>query len=279
MTISTLDPETDRPLKERHRAMWASGDYPLVARTVIPDLGAVLVRASGVRAGQTVLDVAAGSGNAAIPAAATGARVVASDLTPELFEVGREAATRAGVEVEWREADAEALPFDDASFDAVISCVGVMFAPHHQIAADELLRVCRPGGTIGLVSWTPQGFIGRLLGTMRPYAPPPPPGAQPPPLWGDEAHVLGLLGDGVRDVVARRQVVRVDAYATPAEFRESFKAYYGPVLSVYRSLGDDAERVAAVDAALDELAHSADIGRDGSLVMEWEYLLLTATRT
>jgi hypothetical protein len=114
---------------------------------------------------------------------------------------------------------------------------------------------------------------------MRPYAPPPPPGAQPPPLWGDEAHVLGLLGDGVRDVVARRQVVRVDAYATPAEFRESFKAYYGPVLSVYRSLGDDAERVAAVDAALDELAHSADISRDGSLVMEWEYLLLTATRT
>ena len=279
MTISTLDPATDRPLKARHRAMWASGDYPLVARTVIPDLGAVLVQASGVRAGQTVLDVAAGSGNAAIPAAATGARVVASDLTPELFEVGRAAATRAGVEVEWREADAEAMPFDDAAFDVVLSCVGVMFAPHHQIAADELVRVCRPGGTIGLVSWTPQGFIGRLLGTMRPYAPPPPPGAQPPPLWGDEAHVRGLLGDGVRDVVARRQVVRVDAYATPAEFRESFKAHYGPVLTVYRSLGDDAERVAAVDAALDELARSADIGRDGSLVMEWEYLLLTATRT
>ena len=279
MTISTLDPQTDRPLKARHRAMWASGDYPLVARTVIPDLGAVLVQASGVRAGQTVLDVAAGSGNAAIPAAATGARVVASDLTPELFEVGREAAIRVGVDVEWREADAEAMPFDDAAFDVVLSCVGVMFAPHHQIAADELVRVCRPGGTIGLASWTPQGFIGRLLGTMRPYAPPPPPGAQPPPLWGDEAHVRGLLGDGVRDVVARRQVVRVDAYATPAEFRESFKAHYGPVLSVYRSLGDDAERVAAVDAALDELARSADIGRDGSLVMEWEYLLLTATRT
>ena len=259
--------------------MWASGDYPLVARTVIPDLGAVLVRASGVRADQTVLDVAAGSGNAAIPAAATGARVVASDLTPELFEVGREAATRAGVEVEWREADAEAMPFDDDAFDVVLSCVGVMFAPHHQIASDELVRVCRPGGTIGLVSWTPQGFIGRLLGTTRPYAPPPPPGAQPPPLWGDEAHVRGLLGDGVRDVVARRQVVRVDAFARPAEFRESFKSYYGPVLSVYRSLGDDAERVAALDAALDELARSADIGRDGSLVMEWEYLLLTATRS
>jgi SAM-dependent methyltransferase len=279
MTTTTLDPATDRPLKARHRAMWASGDYPLVARTVIPDLGAVLVDASGVRAGQTVLDVAAGSGNAAVPAAATGARVVASDLTPELFDVGREAAARAGVDVEWREADAEAMPFDDAAFDVVLSCVGVMFAPHHQIAADELVRVCRPGGTIALVSWTPQGFVGRLLATMRPYAPPPPPGAQPPPLWGDEEHVRSLLGDRVRDLSARRQVVRVGAYTTPKEFRESFKAHYGPVLSVYRSLGDDAERVAAVDAALDELARSADIGRDGSLVMEWEYLLLTATRT
>ena len=274
----TLDPATDRPLKARHRAMWASGDYPLVARTVIPDLGAVLVDASEVRAGQTVLDVAAGSGNAAVPAAATGARVVASDLTPELFDVGREAAARAGVDVEWREADAEAMPFDDAAFDVVLSCVGVMFAPHHQIAADELVRVCRPGGTIGLVSWTPQGFIGRLLATMRPYAPPPPPGAQPPPLWGDEEHVRSLLGDRVRDVSAQRQVVRVEAYTTPREFRESFKAHYGPVLAVYRSLGDDAERVAEVDAALDELAGSADIGRKGPLVMEWEYLLLTATR-
>ena len=279
MTTSTLDPETDRPLKARHRAMWASGDYPLVARTVIPDLGAVLVDASGVRAGQTVLDVAAGSGNAAVPAAATGARVVASDLTPELFDVGREAAARAGVDVEWREADAEAMPFDDAAFDVVLSCVGVMFAPHHEIAADELVRLCRPGGTIGLASWTPQGFVGRLLGTMRPYAPPPPPGAQPPPLWGDEQHVRSLLGDRVQDVSVRRQVVRVEAYATPKEFRESFKAHYGPVLAVYRSLGDDAERVAEVDAALDELARSADLGREGSLVMEWEYLLLTATRS
>jgi hypothetical protein len=154
-----------------------------------------------------------------------------------------------------------------------------MFAPHHQIAANELVRVCRPGGTIGLVSWTPQGFIGRLLGTMRPYGPPPPPGAQPQPLWGDEDHVRSLLGDRVRDVSARRQVVRVEAYTTPKEFRESFKAHYGPVLAVYRSLGDDAERVAAVDAALDELTRSADIGREGSLVMEWEYLLLTATRS
>ncbi len=274
-----LDPDLDRQLKARHRAMWASGDYPLVARTVIPDLGAVLVEASGVREGQTVLDVAAGSGNAAVPAAATGARVVASDLTPELFDVGREAAARAGVEVEWREADAEAMPFDDAAFDVVLSCVGVMFAPHHQLAADELVRVCRPGGTVGLLSWTPQGFVGRLLGTMRPYAPPPPPGAQPPPLWGDEGHVRELLGDRVRDVSARRQAVRVDAYATPEAFREAFKASYGPVLAVYRSLGDDADRVAALDAALDELARGADVGGGGPLVMEWEYLLLTATRS
>lgn len=273
-----LDPDLDRQLKARHRAVWASGDYPHIARTVIPDLGAVLVEASGVRAGQTVLDVAAGSGNAAIPAALTGARLVASDLTPELFDAGREAAARAGVQVEWREADAEALPFDDAAFDVVLSCVGVMFAPHHQLAADELVRACRPGGTIGLVSWTPEGFIGRLLGTMRPYAPPPPPGSQPPPLWGNEAHVRSLLDGRVRDVDARRQAVRVDAYATPADFREAFKTLYGPVLAVYRSLGDDADRVAELDAALDDLAAGADIGGGGPLVMEWEYLLLTATR-
>jgi SAM-dependent methyltransferase len=281
MTTQTLTTpaSTDRQLKERHRAIWASGDYPLVARTVIPDLGAVLVQASGIHSGQQVLDVAAGSGNAAIPAAATGARVMASDLTPELFEAGREAAAQAGVDLEWCEADAEALPFDDGAFDAVLSCVGVMFAPHHQAAADELLRVCAPGGTIGLANWTPQGFIGRLLGTMRPYAPPPPPGVQPPPLWGDAAHVADLLGDRVRDVAAWREVVRVDAYATPADFREGFKASYGPVLSVYRSLGDDAARIAALDAEVDELARSADVGTDGSLVMEWEYLLLTATRT
>ena len=119
--------------------------------------------------------------NAAVPAALTGATVIASDLTPELFVAGREFAQRHGVQVQWQEADAEGLPFDDGEFDVVMSCVGVMFAPHHQQAADELVRVCRPGGTICLLSWTPEGFVGQLFQTMKPYAPPPPPGAQPPP--------------------------------------------------------------------------------------------------
>ena len=156
-----------------------------------------------------MLDVAAGTGNAAVPAALTGAEVVAPDLTPELFAAGRAFAARHGVTVAWEEGDAEALPYADDSFDVVLSCVGVMFAPHHQRAADELVRVCRPGGRIGLLSWTPTGFVGEMFRTMKPYAPPPPPGAQPPPLWGDEDHVRALLGDRVTDVVARRRTLTI----------------------------------------------------------------------
>lgn len=137
--------EADRALKARHRAVWSMGDYPAIAADLVSDLGPLLVRAAGVRHGDQVLDVAAGSGNAAIPAALAGAQVVASDLTPELFDAGRRKAAERGVELEWREADAEALPFDDDAFDRVLSCIGVMFAPHHQPAADELVRVCRPG--------------------------------------------------------------------------------------------------------------------------------------
>ena len=143
--------------------MWALGDYPAVAIDVIPELGPELVAACRVRAGDRVLDVAAGTGNAAVPAALTGARVTASDLTPELFAAGRKFAARHGVTVQWEEGDAEALPYADGAFDVVLSCVGVMFAPHHQRAADELVRVCRPGGTIGLLSWTPDGVRRRAV--------------------------------------------------------------------------------------------------------------------
>lgn len=188
--------------------MWTSGDYPAVAAELIPTLGAELVRHCRISAGQRVLDVGAGAGNAAIPAAQAGAVVTASDLTPELFDVGRRNAATAGVELDWVEADAEALPFADGEFDAVISCVGAMFAPHHQQTAYELLRVCRPGGTVGMLNWTPEGFIGGLFATMGPYTPPPPPGAQPPPLWGSEQHVRELFGTGVsqhgHDAAARR---------------------------------------------------------------------------
>ena len=267
--------EADRALKAKHRMMWALGDYPVVASRLISALGPVLVEAVGVKRGDRVLDIAAGSGNSAIPAALAGGDVIASDLTPELLDVGRQEAAERGAELRWQEADAEALPFTDGSFDTVMSCVGVMFAPHHQDTADELLRVCRPGGTIGLVNWTPEGFIGRMFSVMKQYAPPPPPGAQPPPLWGQEEHVRTLLGGRVSGVEARRQTIRVDAFAEPEEFREFFKAVYGPTIAVYRNIADDQKKTAALDQALDELAGSAL--RDGA--MDWEYLLLTAHRS
>ncbi|MFC8065692.1 MULTISPECIES: class I SAM-dependent methyltransferase [unclassified Streptomyces] len=274
MTGTAQAREADRALKAKHRSMWALGDYPAVARDVVAGLGPALVEACGIKDGDRVLDVAAGSGNASIPAALAGGDVVASDLTPELLDVGRNEAEARGAAVSWQEADAEDLPFEDGDFDTVMSCVGVMFAPHHQAAADELVRVCRPGGTIGLLNWTPEGFVGQMFATMKPFAPPPPPGAQPPPLWGREDHVRMLLGDRVTGVEAHRRSLRVDTFGEPEEFRAFFKSAYGPTISVYRNLADDPERTAALDAALVDLARGAL--EDG--VLEWEYLLLTARR-
>jgi ubiquinone/menaquinone biosynthesis C-methylase UbiE len=270
--------EADRALKGRHAAMWASGDYPAVVTDLVGELGPVLVEAAGIRSGDSVLDVAAGSGNVAIPAARTGARVIASDLSPELLAVGERDAAEAGIELTWEVADAEALPYPDAAFDAVLSCLGVMFAPHHEAAADELLRVCRPGGTVGLVSWTPAGFIGQMFATMKPYAPPPPPGAQPPPLWGSEEHVRALFGDRVDSVTVETRKVEVTHFSTPESFRDYFKAVYGPTIAVYKGIADDAEKVAALDEALGDLGRRFDRG-SGSTVLDWEYLLLTARRT
>ena len=271
---TTTSPD-DVALKAKHRAVWAMGDYPRVADTVIPHLGETLVEAAGVTSGHRVLDVAAGTGNAALPAAHRGATVVASDLTPELLDVGRRRAAERGLSLEWREADCEALPFGDAEFDVVLSSVGAMFAPHHQATADELVRVCRPDGTVALASWTPEGFIGRLFATMKPFTPPPPPGAQPAPLWGDPDHVTALLGDRVTDVRAERRNVTVSAFDHPQAFRDFFKYQYGPTVAAYRGLADDPGRVAALDDALDALA-AQQLG-DGS-TMQWEYLLLTARR-
>jgi len=270
------DKEADRELKLKHKALWSLGNYPAVASEVIPGTGRRLVEALDIRPGQRVLDVGAGSGNAAIPAAAAGAQVVASDLAPVLLEVGRQHADADGVTLEWQEADAENLPYGDGEFDVVMSCVGVMFAPHHQASADELVRVCRPGGSIGLLSWTPDGFIGQMFATMKPYAPAPPPGAQPPPLWGDEQHVRSLLGDRVTDVDAKVETLTVDRFESPDEMRDFFKEAYGPTIAVYRNVGDDSQRVEALDRALTDLAadhFDADAG-----VMGWDYLLLTATR-
>src|SRR6202012_1553014 len=158
---------------------------------------------------------------------------------------------------------------------AVLSCVGVMFAPHHQRAADELVRVCRPGGTIGLISWTPEGFIGQMFAAMKPYVAPPPVGVQPPPKWGSEDHVRALLADGITDFAAHRRVLRVERFAGGAPFRDFFKTFYGPTISAYRGIASEPDRAAAPDA---ELAELCDRHLAGSSTMEWESLLVTARK-
>lgn len=277
MTSTTDSQAADLQLKARHRAMWATGDYPAVAAELIPDLGPALVSACAVVADQRVLDIGAGAGNAAIPAAALGAIVIAADLTPELFTVGRRAAAERGVAVEWVEADVEAMPFETGSFDVVLSCVGAMFAPHHQRTADEIVRVVRPGGTIGMINWTPEGFIGNLFRTMGPYAPPPPPGAQPPPLWGSEDHVRELFGDHVTSLTMDRRTTVFDHCVTPLEFREYWKRTYGPTIAVYAANSADPQRIAALDAdflSFLEAWNRAPAGQPARY--EAEYLLVTA---
>jgi ubiquinone/menaquinone biosynthesis C-methylase UbiE len=273
-TMSVTSTDEDRALKAKHAAMWASGNYAAVVDDVVHPLGSILVDTVGVKPGQRVLDVAAGTGTSAIPSARLGADVVATDLTPELVDIGRARARAEGVELTWQTADAEALPFADAEFDVVMSSIGVMFAPHHQLAADELVRVCRPGGTIGVLSWTPSGFIGQLFATMKPYAPPPPAGASPAPLWGSVDHVRALFGDCVDNMVAHQRELIVDRFSDGAEFRDFFKANYGPTIAVYTFIGADADQVAALDADLAALGDR--FLRDD--VMSWEYLVVTARR-
>jgi ubiquinone/menaquinone biosynthesis C-methylase UbiE len=270
-------PAPDAELKARHRAMWASGDYPSMVETFLLPLGPRLVEACRITPGMHVLDVAAGTGNASIPAARRGASVTASDLTPELLEAGRHRAQGAGVDLGWVEADAEHLPFEDASFDAVISSIGAMFAPHHQQVADELVRVCRPGGTIGLLSWTPEGMIGSLFRTMAPFAPPPPPGAQAPPLWGSEDHVRELFGDRVTLRLTERDVLEVSAFAHPHDYGQHFKARYGPTIAA-RKNAERTGRDAEFDAALDRFCDDWNRGTDDAARFEMQYLVAVGTR-
>lgn len=268
---------SDSDLKARHRAMWASGDYPSMVETFLLPLGPRLVEACGVAPGMSVLDVAAGTGNASIPAAQAGARVTASDLTPELMEAGRSRAETQGLALEWVEADAEHLPFGDAAFDVVMSSIGAMFAPHHQDVADELVRVCRPGGTVGLLSWTPEGMIGALFRTMGPFAPAPPPGAQPPPLWGSEAHASELFGPRVDFHTLERDVLENTAFQEPRDFGEHFKARYGPTIAA-RANACRLNRETELDEALDRFCEEWNLGTPDNAHFEMEYLLAVGTR-
>jgi SAM-dependent methyltransferase len=275
--MNTTAAPADAQLKERHRKMWASGDYPSMVETFLLPLGPRLTEAAGVRPGLRVLDVAAGTGNASIPAARTGAEVVASDLVPGLLAAGRRSAEAEGIELDWVTADAENLPFGDESFDVVMSAIGVMFAPHHQAAADELVRVTHPGGTIALLSWTPEGMLGHLFKTMGPFAPPPPPGAQPPPLWGSEEHLQGLFGGRVSWHTLERDVLEITAFARPHDYGEHFKARYGPTIAARANAERDG-RAAEFDAALDAFCDEWNLGTEERAQFEMEYLLTVATR-
>ena len=274
---TTTPTHQDAELKARHRKMWASGDYPSMVETFLTPLGPRLADACAAGPGTRVLDVAAGTGNASIPAALAGAHVTASDLTPELLEAGRRRAEAAGAELEWVVADAENLPFEDGSFDVVMSAIGAMFAPRHRQTADELGRVCRPGGTIGLLSWTPEGMIGSLFKTMGPFAPPPPPGAQPPPLWGSEEHVQELLGGRVDFTTLERDVLDVTAFERPHDCATHFKDRYGPTIAAQanaRKDGREAELAEALDAVCDEWNR----GTPEQARFEIEYLVAVGRR-
>jgi SAM-dependent methyltransferase len=267
----------DTELKARHRKMWASGDYPSMVETFLTPLGPRLVDACEIGSGMRVLDIAAGTGNASIPAAERGAEVTASDLTPELLEAGRARAEAAGVTLDWAEADAENLPFEDGSYDVVMSSIGVMFAPQHQAAADELVRVCRPDGKIGLLSWTPEGMLGALFRTMKPFAPPPPPGAQPPPLWGGEDHLRELFGDRVELGTLERDVLEITAFQRPTDYAEHFKQRYGPTIAARGNAAKEG-REEEFDAALDQFCEEWNRGDADAARFEMEYLVAVGRR-
>ncbi len=266
----------DRELKDATRAAWALGDYHGFATETVWELGPVLVEACGISAGQRVLDVAAGTGNTAIRAAEAGATVVASDLTPENFDAGRSEARRCGVELDWIEADAEALPFGDGEFDVVTSSFGAIFAPNHQTVADELVRVCRPGGRIGMLNFTPEGLSSDFFGVLAPYGPPP--SGSPPPLWGNEEHVRELFGERVEslELTRREYVERADS---PRGYCELFKETFGPVVGLYASLADQPDRLAALDRDFLEFATRSQRGApEGPAEYTYEYLLVVARK-
>ena len=264
--------------KRAQREMWSLGDYPRIARDLFSPLGQRLVAACGIHQGQHVLDIAAGAGNVAVRAASTGAHVVAADLTPSLFPAGQVEAAAHRVALEWVEADAEDLPFDTAMFDTVVSCLGLIFAPRPRVAAREALRVCRPGGTVGLVSWTPSGTMAGFYAVLARYLPPPGPWLQPLLLWGDTDYLGQVFGRTVDWRRHDQEILRVHRFAGPAELCEYFRANFGPAMRTYAYVADDPARTAALDEDLLAFArsHARSSGR-GHVHFDFEYLLSVGT--
>jgi SAM-dependent methyltransferase len=254
-------------IKEKQQKTWASGDFSVVASRIVI-VAENLCDAADLHAGWRVLDVATGSGNAAIAAARHGCIAVGVDYVPALLERGRKRAAAEGLDVELLEGDAEALPFPDASFDAVTSVYGSMFAPNHKQAAAELLRVTRASGTIALASWTPEGFIGDLFRTVAKHVPPPA-GLQSPMLWGTEAHLRELFGDGIAALEAKKRTFTF-RFASAEEFVTFFRLWYGPTLKAFESLDEAARN--ALEADLIALAESADRLRGDAIAIPAEYL-------
>jgi SAM-dependent methyltransferase len=267
MTITDTPAPDLEAVKQRQQAAWASGDFAVVASRIVL-VAEHLCDTADLQAGWRVLDVATGSGNAAIAAARHGCTTVGVDYVPTLLESGRRRAEAEGLAVELLEGDAEALPFPDNSFDAVTSVFGSMFAPDHARAAAELLRVCRPGGTIALASWTPDGFIGELFRTVAAHVPPPA-GVQSPMLWGTEAHLRSLFGDGICSLEVHERTFTF-RFESAQEFVDFFRTWYGPTLKAFAALEGDARD--ALEEDLLALARRSDrLGGSGAIAIPAAY--------
>jgi SAM-dependent methyltransferase len=260
-------------LKLRQHAAWSSGDYAVVG-TTLQIVGEDLCEALDLRSGQKVLDVAAGNGNVTLAAARRWCDVVSTDYVPSLLERGRLRAAAEGLSVEFKEADAEALGFADASFDIVVSTFGVMFAPDHDKAAAELARVCKGGGKIGLANWTPEGFIGQLFKVLGKYLPPPA-GSKSPLLWGSRAHISEMFGAAALSIRTESRIFAF-RYRSPEHFVEVFKNYYGPTLKAFAALDEANQRALGND--LLALIGRMNRAEDGTMVVPSEYLEIVITK-
>lgn len=260
-------------IKARQRDTWASGNYAVIG-TTLQIVGEALCEAIDVQAGERVLDVAAGNGNASLAAARRGAEVTASDYVTSLLDLTQARAAGEGLIIDTRRADAEALPFPDGTFDVVLSTFGVMFAPNQEMASAELVRACRPGGRIGLANWTPSGFIGQMFKTIGRYVPPPA-GVRSPIAWGDEECLRELLSDGIQSLAAHRREFAF-RYRSAQHLVDTFRTYYGPMLKAFAAL-DDAGR-AALEGDLLALANEFNTSVTGTLRVPSEYVEVVAVK-